>query len=40
MIYISNLGHSRTVLYREIGEEKFAIELSNDHVPSSKEERF
>lgn len=39
-IYIVNLGNSWSVLYREIDEEKYAIELSNDHVLENKEERF
>ena len=40
MLYILNLGDSRSVLYREHNDEKFAIEISNDHVPLNKEERF
>ena len=39
-MYILNLGDSRSVLYREINDEKFSIEISNDHVPTNKEERF
>ena len=27
-------------MYREINDEKFSIEISNDHVPTNKEERF
>lgn len=34
------MGNSRSVLYREVENDRFSIELSNDHVPSSKEERF
>lgn len=40
MIFILNLGNSRSVLYRELDGEKFAIELSDDHVPSNKTERY
>ncbi len=39
-MYVLNLGNSRSVLYREANDNKYAIELSNDHVPSNKKERY
>ena len=40
MIYVLNLGDSRSVLYREQNDDSFAIEISTDHLPTNKEERF
>ena len=39
-VYILNLGDSRSVIFRELKNEKFAIEISNDHNPLEKSERF
>jgi serine/threonine protein phosphatase PrpC len=39
-IFIINIGNSKSVFYREQNEKKFAIELSNAHVPENKEERY
>ena len=39
-VYIINLGNSKSILYREKDDKKFAIELSNSHIPENKEERY
>ncbi len=40
-LYTSALGNAKSVLYREISEEKkYAIELTNDHIPENREERY
>ena len=39
-MYILNIGNSRSFLYREDNENKFVIELSNDHSPMNKDERY
>lgn len=41
VVYIAWLGNARAVLFREITEDKkFAIELTVDHVPENREERY
>ena len=35
-----NIGNSRSSLYRTVEGEKYAIELSDDHIPNNKEERY
>lgn len=35
-----NVGNSRAILYRNKPSNKFAIELSTDHIPENKEERY
>lgn len=37
--YISNLGDSRAVLFRQTNKEKLAIELSYDHKPTRPDEK-
>ncbi len=39
-LFILNLGNSWSVLYRQIEEDKYAIELSEDHIPSNKDEWY
>lgn len=39
-LFIVDLGNSRSVLYRMVEGDKYAIELSDDHVPSNKSERY
>jgi serine/threonine protein phosphatase PrpC len=40
-VYIAWLGNARAILYRQISDEKkFAIELTVDHVPENREERY
>lgn len=35
-----NVGNSRAILYRNKPNSKFGIELSTDHIPENKEERY
>ena len=40
-VYVSWIGNSKAIMFRKISEEKkYAIELTVDHVPDNREERY
>lgn len=40
-LFMTSLGNTRVVMFREVSiEKKYAIELTIDHVPENREERY